>query len=178
LIKIILIVGPSGAGKDTLINSIKGKIDANFVKRHITRKPTPSEQNYFVEEGDFEKLKDEEFFISTWEAHSYQYGIAKDEIKNGLNIISVSRGVIEDFEKNFNKVATINITVSKEELYKRLKNRNRESEEEIQERLKRSYKHIKAKMLFDFNNSASLQKSANDFLKLIKHISVSYFDLP
>jgi ribose 1,5-bisphosphokinase len=176
LIKIILIVWPSGAGKDTLINSIKGKIDANFVKRHITRASDSSEQNYFVNHEEFKKLKYEGFFISTWSAHSHQYGIAKNEIKDGINIISVSRSVIQDFEKEFNKVATINITVPRDELYKRLKNRNREGEEMIQERLKRSYNHIEAKMLLDFDNQAPLQKSSSKFLNLVECLSVSYFD--
>ena len=37
--KIILIVGASGVGKDSLLKSLKGKININFVKRYITREP-------------------------------------------------------------------------------------------------------------------------------------------
>ena len=177
MIKIILIVGPSGVGKDTLLGAIRDKIDANFVKRHITRMPDASEQNYFVDNETFKKLKDKEFFISTWSAHSYQYGIAKSEIKDGLNIISISRSVIQDFEKHFDKVATINITLPQEELYQRLKSRNRESEEEIQERLKRSYNHIDADILLDFENRSPLRKSTSNFLNLLEYLRVSYFDL-
>lgn len=168
MIKIVLIVGPSGVGKDTLINSLKGKIDAVFVKRHITRMPNFSEQNYFVDDAEFDRMEREGFFISSWSAHSNRYGIAKDEIKNGLNIISVSRSVIEDFEKKVDDVVTINVTLSKDALYQRLKNRSRESETEILERLNRSYQEIKAKNMIQFLNHLSLERSSENFLKLLK----------
>ncbi|MDX1809672.1 MAG: hypothetical protein R3331_09050 [Sulfurospirillaceae bacterium] len=170
MVKIVLIVGPSGVGKDTLINSVKGKIDANFVKRYITRVPDSHEQNYFVENSEFEKLKKEGFFVSSWDAHSNQYGIALDEIKEGLNIISVSRSAIKDFEKVFDDVVTINISLSKDALYKRLKNRNRESENEIQERLASSDQDIKAKKLIQFSNDLPLDISSAKFLELLGEI--------
>ena len=177
MIKIILIVGASGVGKDSLLRAVKNKIDANFVKRHITRAPDANEQNYFVDNETFKKLRDQGFFVSTWSAHSYQYGIAKEEIKDGLNIISISRGAIRDFEKQFDKVATINITLPKDVLYKRLKSRNRESEGEIQERLERTYEYIDANMLLNFENRAPLEKSSSSFLNLLEYLNISYLDL-
>ncbi len=87
------------------------------------------------------------FFISTWNAHENYYGIAKNSIKSGLNLISISRSKIKDFEKYTNKVFTINITVPKDILKKRLESRNRESSQEIEKRLNRSYEIIDAKKL-------------------------------
>lgn len=168
--KIVLIVGPSGVGKDTLLKSIKGEIKANFITRYITRKPDENEANYYIDDEAFEFLDDENYFISTWEAHENRYGIATSHIKKGLNIISVSRGVIKDFEDRFDDVTTISITIPKDELFKRLKNRAREDEKQIEKRVQRCYQIIDAKNLIEFDNSKTLDESVKDFIQLVKSL--------
>jgi len=168
--KIVLIVGASGVGKDTLIKNIQDKVEANFVKRYITRAPDNNEANYYIDNEAFEQLKRDDFFISTWKAHNNRYGIALSHIKNGLNITSISRSAIKDFEDKFDYVTTINITIPKEQLFQRLKNRGRESDEQIQKRIERSYPIIDAKNLIRFDNSKSIEESTQDFINLIQKI--------
>ncbi len=169
--KIILIVGPSGVGKDTLLRNIKNKMEANFVNRYITREPDENETNYFIQKEAFEILEKNNFFISTWSAHNNLYGIAKNSIFEGLNIISISRAKIKDFEKQYQKVYTINITLNKNDLKQRLEKRARESREEIEKRLNRSYEKIEARNLIEFENNKTLDKSVEDFLKLLRQIN-------
>lgn len=170
--KIILIVGASGVGKDTLIKEAKKdlKKEFNFVRRYITRKPDKSEKNYFLENSAFELLKENDFFISSWNAHENFYGISQNSIKNKTNIISISRSKIEDFEKNFKDVYVINITLNEKDLKKRLIKRGRESVEEIQKRLNRKYDKIEAKNLINFENNKSYEDGRKDFIKLLKEI--------
>lgn len=170
--KIILIVGASGVGKDTLIKEAKKdlKKEFNFVKRYITRKPDKNEKNYFLENCAFELLKDNDFFISSWNAHENFYGISKNSIKNKTNIISISRSTIEDFEKCFKNVYVINITLNKKDLKQRLIKRGRETIEEIEKRLDRSYDKIEAKNLINFENDKSFEESKSSFIKLLKEI--------
>jgi ribose 1,5-bisphosphokinase len=168
--KIVLIVGPSGAGKDTLLRNIKDKIDANIIKRYITRKPTPDESNYFLDIEAFEILEKNGFFISTWRAHNNRYGIPKNQIKDGLNIISISRGTIKNFEEKDKNVTTIEVTVPKEILYERLKKRGREGEENIKKRLNRSYDKIEAKRLITFQNVKPIDESVKDFINILKGV--------
>lgn len=171
--KIILIVGASGVGKDTLIKEAKKdlKKEFNFVRRYITRKPDKSEKNYFLENSAFELLKENDFFISSWSAHENFYGISKNSIKNKTNIISISRSKIEDFEKNFKNVYVINITLDEKILKKRLIKRGRESIEEIKKRLDRKYDKIEAKNLINFENNKSYEDGRKDFIKLLKEIN-------
>lgn len=170
--KIVLIVGPSGVGKDTLIKESKKELKKkiNYVKRYITRKPDKNEKNYYVDDFAFEILKHNSYFASTWNAHGNSYGIAKSSIKAGVNIISISRSKIEDFEKQYENVYTINVTVPKDELRNRLLLRNRESEIEIEKRLNRSYAKIAAKNLIEFDNSKSIEESNEDFVELLDRI--------
>ncbi len=61
--KIVLIVGPSGVGKDTLLKEVKKVLTSvNFVDRYITRKPDENESNYYLDEYSFEILKNNGFF--------------------------------------------------------------------------------------------------------------------
>ncbi|WP_417327362.1 hypothetical protein [Halarcobacter sp.] len=169
--KIILIVGDSGAGKDTLLKALRNEFsNINFVRRYITREADSHENNYFLETSAFTVLQTQGFFISSWYAHGNSYGISRSSIKNGINIISISRSRIKDFESSYEKVFTINITVSKEVLRKRLEKRARESKEEIDKRLERNYLKLECKKLINFDNSLPLEQSIEKFKELIKSL--------
>ncbi|PHR72636.1 MAG: hypothetical protein COA66_05110 [Arcobacter sp.] len=170
--KIVLIVGASGVGKDTLLKNIKKSLKnkANFITRYITREADLNEKNYFLDPLAFDLLKINKFFVSSWAAHNNFYGISKNSIKEGLNIISISRSSIKDFEAFYDNVYTINITVPKEELRKRLIKRARENKDEIEERLNRSYACIESNNLIHFDNSEDIGTSSESLLNLLSQI--------
>lgn len=167
---LILIVGASGVGKDTLLKELKKYLSANFIKRYITRQPDINESNYYVSKEAFKVLENSAYFISSWSAHNNFYGISKNSIKEGLNIISVSRAVIKNFEDIFEEVYTINITLNKKILKQRLLNRKRESLNEIENRLNRDYKIINAKNLIEFENNKEVNESTKELKNLIEAI--------
>lgn len=170
--KIILMVGPSGAGKDTLLRHAKEIYGEklNFVKRYITRESDVNESNYYIDDYAFEILKHNCYFASSWNAHGNFYGIPKRFIKTGMNIISISRSRIEDFESLYDNVYTINVTIPKDQLKQRLLDRARESEEDIEKRLSRNYEKIEARNLIEFDNSGSLEDSKEMFIDILKEI--------
>lgn len=87
--KIILLVGPSGAGKDLLLKyskEIYGE-KLNLVKRYITKESDVNESNFYIDEYAFEILRHNSYFASTWEAYGNYYGIPKRFINNGLNLL-------------------------------------------------------------------------------------------
>ncbi|MCA1968282.1 MAG: phosphonate metabolism protein/1,5-bisphosphokinase (PRPP-forming) PhnN [Rhizobium sp.] len=142
----VAIVGPSGAGKDSLIHlatqHFAGRPDVHFVQRVITR-PADSggEQHRGVLPAEFEAMREQGAFAVDWDAHGLSYGIpasVHEKLALGhLVVANGSRSALPHWAKAFPSLLVINVTASPEVLAERLVARGRESREEILERLKR-----------------------------------------
>ena len=172
---IILIVGPSGSGKDTLLRLAKehfrGRRDIAFCKRYITRSPDTNEDNFFVEPEAFRLLKRAGYFVSTWKAHGNHYGIPRhfvaQEREVSSVICSISRLAVEDFEFSFSRVTTLLVTANTEVLRSRLLRRGRENPQDIGDRLLRATAPVHARKLVTFDNSQPLERAKDDFITLL-----------
>lgn len=141
---LVLVVGPSGAGKDTLLNAARetaataGKI--HFAQRQITRPPTPGEDHAPVDYQTFQARRAAGLYALSWEAHGLAYGISADiaaHLDAGRVVVaSVSRSVIAEAATRF-RVRVVEITAPPEVLAARLAARARESAEDIARRLQR-----------------------------------------
>jgi ribose 1,5-bisphosphokinase len=139
---LILVVGPSGAGKDTLLGAaqqaLTGDARFRFVRRVITRPLAASgEQHEAVTESEFVLRR----FALSWQAHGIRYGIPA-EIESDLAagrivVASVSRTVISEASPRF-PIHVIEITAPPELLATRLAERAREAASDIAARLSRS----------------------------------------
>lgn len=138
---LVLVVGPSGAGKDTLLDAARRALahDARyrFVRRAITRPADAGgEAHEAVTEEEFATRR----FALSWEAHGLRYGIpaeiADDLAQGRVVIANVSRGVIEAAARRF-PVRVIEITAPATVLAARLAARGREGAEQRTARLAR-----------------------------------------
>ena len=176
--KLILVVGPSGSGKDTLLRAAREKFitpaELAFVSRYITRPPDGNEDNYYVDSFCFRILRENNFFASQWQAHGYEYGIPRHALENATNgqrlLCSISRSAINDFERIHSDVAVLHVTASIDILEKRLQGRGREKSKEIERRLKRAAQQVHAKNLITFDNSGTLEQSQEDFIHLLRSL--------
>ncbi len=178
--QLILIVGPSGSGKDTLLRwareYFRGWKGVTFCKRYITRVPDENEDNFYVCEKGFETLEHSNFFAFSWKAYNYFYGIPSYEIKEGYcNFISVSRSMVNKIECMFSHVVTIYIRARKDIIKKRLLKRKREPVEIIKERLKRYDIDIMARNRIDFINEGEERVVRENFLALCRSIINDFF---
>lgn len=138
---IIAIVGPSGAGKDTLIRgALRVRPDLRLIRRVITR---PSEAGG----EDFDGVTPEVFvhrqvrgdFALTWEAHGLSYGIPKDQVTDpGDVLFNGSRAALPLAARIFPGLRAILITAPDIVLATRLAARGRETAQDIRERLSRA----------------------------------------
>ena len=141
------VVGPSGAGKDTLIDLacqlLEGDDAWHFARRHITRGADSGGENHInVNEPKFEALAVQDAFVLHWQAHGLHYGIAqgiRTLTEQGVNVVvNLSRGAIGDAVEKFSRVHVIHVTASQSVIEERLRQRGRETPLDIEERMSRA----------------------------------------
>ena len=143
---LFLVVGPSGAGKDTLMDgaraALAGNQDILFARRAITRPhDAGGEDHDAVTEEEFDTRHQAGEFMLDWQAHGLKYAIPAayaDDLAAGRHVIAnVSRSVIGEAIARYSPAVVLEITASPETLAARLAGRGRESADEIRARLAR-----------------------------------------
>ncbi|MEP3112834.1 phosphonate metabolism protein/1,5-bisphosphokinase (PRPP-forming) PhnN [Nisaea sp.] len=168
-----LVVGPSGAGKDSLLDGAKAALsdspDHYFVRRDITRPADAGGEDHNpVSVAEFEATQKEGGYCLSWEAHDLRYGIPKAieaELSAGRHVIvNVSRALIDTAREMFPDVRVVNITVPRAVLESRLRGRGRESEADIQKRLERAEAFtLEGPGVISFINDRPLEESIAAF---------------
>lgn len=142
----VFIVGPSGAGKDTLIGLAKGALaqDERFIfpRRLVTRPKSAWEDHDTIDPDAFERAEAAGRFCLSWRAHGLCYGISAevfDAMRRGrVAVCNVSRRVVEDARRRLHPVSVVEITAPIDILARRLAARARPDDGEIDERILRS----------------------------------------
>jgi ribose 1,5-bisphosphokinase len=136
---LVLVVGPSGAGKDTLLDAAKqalaGDPRFHFVRRVITR---PADAGGEAHEAVTEEEFGRRNFALQWQAHGLRYGIPADAIDDSRVVVAnVSRTVIAEAVRRF-AAKVIEVTAPPAVLASRLGARGREGAADVTERLARA----------------------------------------
>lgn len=143
----VAVVGPSGAGKDTLIAHARAVLadepQVDFVRRVITRPSDgQTEDHDTLSDVEFLEAEGEGAFALAWEAHGLRYGLPASidrAIENGhVAVANLSRGALPKLRERYANVAVVEITADPEILAARLAGRGRESRGEILARLART----------------------------------------
>ena len=197
------IVGPSGAGKDTIMNAVHEVLKNNpeflFIRRIITRKAgvnsfndhdetsqnIGNEDNIGVSLEKFFELSQKVSFSLQWFAHGIHYGLPMgivDEVHKGKIVIAnVSRAELEHAKELFGKVYVIEINAPIGILKERLLGRKREKITDIEERLKRANIPIQlpegAKYCY-IDNSGNVKSAVDKMLSILQSLSSENQPLP
>jgi ribose 1,5-bisphosphokinase len=175
--RLILVVGPSGAGKDTLLNLAKASCadDPNivFARRVVTREASAFENNEQISAEDFRQAQEEGAYAMHWEAHGHCYGLPcaiDDHIRAGRTVIAnVSRTVIGAMRNAYQQVAVVSITAPPQVLAERLAMRSRSSDGQLEHRLGRKIEHASAAPDFTILNVCSAEYHARQFMRIIRN---------
>jgi ribose 1,5-bisphosphokinase len=173
--RIFAVVGPSGAGKDTLIEAARRtRPDLHIVRRTITR---PEEAGGEPFEGVtpevFEQRSAAGEFVLEWQAHGLRYGIPRSverAMSEGRDVIfNGSRAMLGAAWEAFAGLTVIHVTASVPVLAERLAARGRESRDDIARRLTRaSYEIPYGIGVRVVENNGPLDRAVADFLAALQ----------
>lgn len=177
---LILVVGPSGSGKDSLIalarEALRHETQFVFARRVITREALASaEEHDTLTAEQFHSAEAKGEFALHWQAHGLSYGIRRDII-NSLNmgqsvIVNVSRSVINSAEGLGFPVVVISILCRPEILAERIAARGREPHADIMTRLKRDAPiNVTTAKLVEIRNETSLEEASARFISVIREV--------
>jgi len=173
---LILVVGPSGAGKDTLLGLAKAACadDPNIVfpRRVITRAASVSEDNEEVSRDAFRQALARNEYAVHWEAHGQCYALSRkidDDLRAGRTVITnVSRTVVAAMRRAYTDVVVVSITAPPNVLAERLAMRGRGSDGKIEHRLNRTVDDTSAAPDITIVNVDSAEYHARQFVRIIK----------
>ena len=144
---LVLVVGPSGAGKDTLLRQAEAALQGDagycFPRRYITRPAgDPHEDHMALTEEEFAVWERAGRFSLSWRAHGFSYALPASvhDLTADRRIVAAntSRTVIREARSRFVRVGVIHVTASAAVLARRIGDRGRETPKERAGRLARS----------------------------------------
>jgi ribose 1,5-bisphosphokinase len=143
---LVLVVGPSGAGKDTLIamarQTCAGDLRIVFPRRIVTREPSAAEDHDSVSPTQFNAAIGQGAYAFWWEAHGLKYALSAAidaDIRSGKTVVcNVSRAVVRGLRARYAAITVVMVTAPKEVLLARLAARGRESSDDVAGRVDRA----------------------------------------
>ncbi len=171
--RLILVVGPSGAGKDTLIGlaRIARAEDEGvvFPQRVVTRDASSFENNEAVSPILFGQMLAHGDFAFQWEAHGLRYGIPRsiiDDVRAGRTVVmNASRTIIDFARRSYVNVRVVAVTAPPDVLAGRVAARGRSSDGNVDDRLRRTVSSPEPDVTI--NNVGSAQEHAAELLQVI-----------
>jgi ribose 1,5-bisphosphokinase len=177
--RLVLVVGPSGAGKDTLIGHARERCRADagivFPRRIVTRSASAAEDHATVSPARFDEMAAAGGFALWWRVHGLSYALPRaidDDIGAGRTIVcNVSRTIIASARARYARVAVVLVTAPPEVLAARLAQRSRESADSIAGRLRRSEAVDDVVADFVIDNVGAPEVAADRLVEIIRAVS-------
>ena len=173
---LVYVMGPSGAGKDSVLERARNmlSIDAPvvFAHRYITRPADVGGENHVaLSRAEFAMRRANGLFAFHWHAHGNEYGIGREiDTWRAADLTVVVSGSREHYEKVAGNAGLhpVLITAPLDKLRARLASRGRESEAAAASRLQRSEAYaVSDPRLVTIVNDGALEASAEVFIRAL-----------
>ncbi|WP_341958441.1 phosphonate metabolism protein/1,5-bisphosphokinase (PRPP-forming) PhnN [Pseudomonas sp. RC10] len=175
------VVGPSGAGKDSLIEGARAQLGDTgryvFARRTITRPSgAPGEDHIGVTEAQFSASVSAGAFLVTWDAHGLSYGLSADlltALGEGCNVIANgSRKMIRQLAGLVPRLVVVEVTASLDVLAARILARGRENALEAGARVMRQVEPLPVDIeTIRVNNDGALEQGVSAFVHALANAS-------
>ncbi|SMF02464.1 MULTISPECIES: phosphonate metabolism protein/1,5-bisphosphokinase (PRPP-forming) PhnN [unclassified Pseudomonas] len=175
--RLIFLIGPSGSGKDSLIDAAREQLTAAGVKiarRIITRSAeAKGEAAQGVTAQQFEAMRAQGAFAMNWQANGLNYGIAQ-HVDQWLEagsavLVNGSRAYLAEARRRYPDLLAVLIDVKPQVLRQRLLARGRETPDEIEQRLARNagLQAFNDPAVHVLDNSTTLEAAVTGLFKLL-----------
>jgi guanylate kinase len=158
---LIILSGPSGAGKDALLNRMKELgVPFHYVVTSTTRPARTGEKNgveyTFVSESGFQEMLQRGDLIESAKVYGYWYGVPKHEVKQALDegkdvVLKIDVQGAATIRNLLPGAVLVFLTLpSLEEYEKRLRQRKTESDTDLKVRLGKVTEEVRSMLIFDY----------------------------
>lgn len=178
--KLVLVVGPSGAGKDSVLRgaaeALKSQPKFLFPRRVITRTADiTAEDHDSLSQQSFETIRAAGGFLFSWEAHGNSYGIpvsVSNLLASGHVVaINVSRQIISDAAAKIADLCVIEITADAALRVERIEQRGREAASVAQSRASREVDAYPVSVtIHQIENNGTLDAAVQRFVGLLQSL--------
>lgn len=172
------VVGPSGAGKDSLLSYARDRVQDErllFAHRYITRPASSGNENHVaLTQSEFDLRDTYGLFSMKWESHGLKYGVGVEIdgwMESGVSVVvNGSREYLPVAARRYTNLVVIQVTAKTDVLESRLLARGRETMDQIRQRLDRSISVSIPSRLRSYvvDNSAALEEGGETLLGLFK----------
>lgn len=177
--RLVLVVGPSGAGKDTLIRGARDALADEpgfiFPRRVITRASSADEESIEIDRERFAALAAEGAFALHWEAHGLAYGlpgtIAAALAEGRIVVANVSRAVLGEARDRFEESFIVEVTASDAELARRLAQRARPEDGDLNRRFARRAQALPVRPDARILNEGAPEEATARFVELLRNLT-------
>lgn len=174
--RMVLVVGPSGAGKDTLLEAARAEFarraDIIFARRVVTRPGSASEDHDSLSPDNFARARDRGAFCLSWRAHDLDYGIpiayARDLARGRCVVANGSRAVVAEARQLFRQLTCILVTAPPDVLAQRLAARERR--DDITARLSRAVSTASPEADYTIENTGTPTDGARRLVEIIERV--------
>jgi ribose 1,5-bisphosphokinase len=180
--RLIYVIGPSGAGKDSIITYARERLAGDpaapvFVRRHITRPAASGGEDHIpITAEDFQQECDAGRFALAWRANGHGYGVPAEidpALAAGRHVVlNGSRAHLPDAAARYAMLKPVLIRIDPSVLRRRLADRGRESAAEIEARVRRAldFARVEHPALAEIANDGTPEQAGEAFLALLRSL--------
>lgn len=178
--RVIYLMGPSGAGKDSLLdwlmNHLPPELPMRLARRTITRPSTAGgEQHCGVDAAAFERLRAADRFALDWQANGLRYGVAHAELApveaGAWVVVNGSRAYLAQALARFPRLTPVHVTASVDTLRRRLLARGRETAQDVEARVQRAVAFQPPADAIRIDNDGTLAEAGAHLLRALAQLA-------
>ena len=178
--RLIYVMGPSGAGKDSVLDWLRERLPTglpvHWARRTITRPAAAGgEAHEATDVRDFEQLQSQGAFAMAWQANGLHYGVRHTELarlqQGHWVLVNGSRGHWPQALQSHPCLQVVHITADPATLAQRLTQRQRETPEEIRQRVDRASDFVVPQGAIAILNNGTLAQAGQQLLLALQGLA-------